>query len=51
MFAFVERTALFKDKDFGRTHLDDRLWLDRDVFGILGMTTWSVARPAAQVST
>ena len=33
--------ALFKNKDFGRTHLDDRLWLDHDVFGILGMTTWA----------
>lgn len=33
--------ALFKNKDFGRVHLDDRLWLDRDVFGVLGMTTWA----------
>lgn len=33
--------ALFKNKDFGRTHLDDRLWLDRDLFGVLGMTTWA----------
>lgn len=33
--------ALFKNKDFGRTHLDDRLWLDGNLFGVLGMTTWA----------
>lgn len=33
--------ALFKNKDFGRVHLDDRLWLDRELFGVLGMTTWA----------
>jgi len=33
--------ALFKNKDFGRTHLDDRLWLDAGLFGVLGMTTWA----------
>lgn len=32
--------VLFKNKDFGRAHLDDRVWLDADVFGVLGMTTW-----------
>lgn len=38
--------ALFKNKDFGRTHLDDCLWLDRDLFGVLGMTTWAGDDPA-----
>ena len=33
--------ALFKNKDFGREHLDDRIWLDADLFGVLGMTTWA----------
>jgi hypothetical protein len=33
--------VLFKNKDFGRAHLDDRVWLDDDVFGVLGMTTWN----------
>jgi hypothetical protein len=38
--------ALFKNKDFGRVHLDDRIWLDADVFGVLGMTTWAGDDPA-----
>lgn len=38
--------ALFKNKDFGRVHLDDRLWLDRDLFGVLGMTTWAGDDPS-----
>ncbi len=38
--------ALFKNKDFGRAHLDDRIWLDADVFGVLGMTTWAGDDPA-----
>ena len=38
--------ALFKNKDFGRVHLDDRVWLDADVFGVLGMTTWTGDDPA-----
>lgn len=38
--------ALFKNKDFGRTHLDDLLWLERDVFGVMGMTTWAGDDPA-----
>lgn len=33
--------SLFKNKDFGRSHLDDRVWLDARVFGVLGMTTWA----------
>lgn len=37
---------LFKNKDFGRRHLDDRLVLDRDVFGVQGMTTWAGVDPA-----
>jgi hypothetical protein len=38
--------ALFKNKDFGRVHLDDRIRLDADVFGVLGMTTWAGDDPA-----
>lgn len=38
--------ALFKNKDFGRQHLDDRVWLDGDVFGVLGMTTWAGDDPS-----
>lgn len=38
--------ALFKNKDFGRRHLDDRIWLDGDVFGVLGMTTWAGDDPS-----
>ena len=32
---------LFKNKDFGRSHFDDRLVIDRDVFGVEGITTWA----------
>jgi hypothetical protein len=32
---------LFKNKDFGRTHFDDRLVADRNVFGVEGITTWA----------
>ena len=32
---------LFKNKDFGRSHFDDRLVLERDVFGVEGITTWA----------
>jgi len=32
---------LFKNKDFGRNHFDDRLVLERDVFGAEGITTWA----------
>lgn len=38
--------ALFKNKDFGRHHLDDLLWLDADVFGVMGMTTWAGDDPS-----
>lgn len=31
---------LFKNKDFGRAVFDDRLVLERDVFGVEGITTW-----------
>ena len=39
--------VLFKNKDFGRARLDDRVWLDADVFGVLGMTTWDGDDPSA----
>lgn len=38
--------ALFKNKDFGRNHLDDRIWLDAELFAVLGMTTWAGDDPA-----
>lgn len=38
--------ALFKNKDFGRSHFDDRVVLERDVFGVCGMTTWAGEDPS-----
>jgi len=38
--------ALFKNKDFGRAHLDDLLWIDGDRFGVMGMTTWAGDDPS-----
>jgi hypothetical protein len=35
-----------KNKDFGRTHLDDQIVLDETVFGVRGMTTWAGTDPA-----
>jgi hypothetical protein len=32
---------LFKNKDFGRSHFEDRLVVERDVFGVEGITTWA----------
>ncbi len=36
---------LFKNKDFGRTHFDDRIVLDAGVFGVEGITTWAGTDP------
>ena len=36
---------LFKNKDFGRTHFDDRLVTDPDVFGVRGVITWAGTDP------
>ena len=36
---------LFKNKDFGRTHFDDRLVTDPDVFGVRGVSTWAGTDP------
>ena len=38
---------LFKNKDFGRTHFDDRLVTEPDVFGVRGVTTWAGTDPDA----
>lgn len=38
--------VLFKNKDFGRDHFDDRIVVERDVFGVEGITTWAEADPA-----
>ena len=36
---------LFKNKDFGRTHFDDRLVTEPDVFGVRGVITWAGTDP------
>ena len=36
---------LFKNKDFGRTHFDDRLVTEPGVFGVQGVTTWAGTDP------
>ena len=38
---------LFKNKDFGRTHFDDRLVTEPSVFGVQGVTTWAGTDPDA----
>lgn len=40
------RHVLLKNKDFGRSHLDDHIVIDRDVFGVRGMTTWAGTDPS-----
>ncbi len=37
--------VLFKNKDFGRTHFDDRIVVERSVFGVEGITTWAGSDP------
>lgn len=41
----ADEYVLFKNKDFGRTHFDDRVVLERDVFGVEGITTWAGTDP------
>ena len=36
---------LFKNKDFGREHFDDRLVTEPDVFGVRGVITWAGRDP------
>ena len=36
---------LFKNKDFGRTHFDDRLVIEPEVFGVRGVSTWAGTDP------
>ncbi len=40
---------LFKNKDFGRTHFDDRIVVEPDVFGIRGITTWAGTDPELDI--
>ncbi|MCY3539348.1 MAG: hypothetical protein F4Y75_06100 [Acidimicrobiia bacterium] len=40
---------LFKNKDFGRRHFDDRIVLEPDVFGVEGIVTWAGTDPDADV--
>ncbi len=37
---------LFKNKDFGREHFDDRLVTEPDVFGVRGVVTWAGTDPS-----
>lgn len=37
--------VLFKNKDFGRAHFDDRIVVERDVFGVEGIITWAGSDP------
>lgn len=37
--------VLFKNKDFGRTHFNDRLVVERGIFGVEGITTWAGSNP------
>lgn len=37
--------VLFKNKDFGRMRFDDRIVLEREVFGVEGITTWAGSDP------
>ena len=36
---------LFKNKDFGRSHFDDRLVTEAGVFGVRGVSTWAGTDP------
>ena len=36
---------LFKNKDFGRPHFDDRLVTEPEVFGVRGVSTWAGTDP------
>ncbi len=38
---------LFKNKDFGRVHFDDRLVTEPGVFGVRGVSTWAGTDPDA----
>ena len=40
-----EEFILFKNKDFGRPHFDDRIVLEPEVFGVEGITTWAGTDP------
>ena len=41
----VDDYVLFKNKDFGRTHFDDRLVTEPAVFGVRGVSTWAGTDP------
>jgi len=40
---------IFKNKDFGRAHFDDRIVAEQDVFGVSGVTTWAGTDPELDV--
>jgi hypothetical protein len=35
--------TLFKNKDFNRSHFDDRTTIEPDVFGVAGLATWAAS--------
>ena len=37
--------VLFKNKDFARNHFEDRLVVERGLFGVVGLSTWSQTDP------
>ena len=41
-----DHRILFKNKDFGRPHFDDRLVTTPEVFGVEGVSTWAGTDPA-----
>lgn len=41
----ADHYVLFKNKDFGRAHFDDRLVCSADVFGVEGVSTWAGTDP------
>lgn len=40
-----EEYILFKNKDFGREHFEDRIVVEQQVFGVEGITTWAGTDP------
>ena len=45
----TDEYLLFKNKDFGRAYFDDRIVVEKDVFGVEGIVTWAGTDPEADV--
>lgn len=41
----ADEYIMFKNKDFGRTHFDDRIVVEPAIFGVEGITTWAGTDP------